>query len=151
MRVNNNYRNPKKAYRGFSNNLFGTLQSLSPKRSRENRNLSWRISTRSYIRKFGLKFREANRISYFIYMVNGEEDRTFLNAMETWVREVALATGTAREVIDAISILSVCRIDPEKIRTCRTVRREIVRYVRSKFMERSCSVGKTTMKEVPVL
>ncbi len=149
--MNNNYRKAKQPYRGFRNNLFETLLSRLPKISRENRNLSWRISTRSYIQKFGLKFREANRISYFIYMVNGEEDRTFLNAMETWVREVALVTGTAREVIDAISILSVCRIDMEKIRTCRTVRREVTRYVRSKFMGRSCSIGKTAMKEVPAL
>ncbi|MFQ5544314.1 MAG: hypothetical protein ACE5FY_08200 [Nitrospiria bacterium] len=148
MRVKNHHQTKRQSDRPFRNRTFERLDSLTPKRSRRDRYLTWRISARSYVLRFGLKFREADRISYFIYLVNGEEDRSFLRMMETWVREVALPNGTAREVIDAIDILTVCRIDHEKIRTCRTVRREIMRYVRSRYQNTEASrlIEKTSAK-----
>ncbi len=133
MRVINHRQKKQQSDRPFRNSAFEIVHAPAPKRSRGDRYLAWRISAKSYVKRFGLKFREADRISYFIYLVNGEEDRTFLRMMEAWVQEVALPNGTAREAIDAIAILSVCRIDQEKIRTCRTVRREIIRYVRTKY------------------
>ena len=149
MRVKNHRQNKQQPDRPIRNKAFEILASLAPKKSRGNRFLTWRISAKSYVKRFGLKFSEANRISCFIYLVNGEEDRSFLRVMETWVQEVALPNGTAREVIDAIDILTVCRIDCEKIRTCRTLRREIIRYVRARYKdsEASCLIEKTSAKE----
>lgn len=149
MRVKNHHQNKRQSDRPFGNRTFECLDAFTPLRSRRDRYLTWRISAKSYVKRFGLKFREADRISYFIYLVNGEEDRRFLSMMETWVQEVALPNGTAREVIDAIAILAVCRIDYEKIRTCRTVRREIMRYVRSRYQhtEASCLIEKTRVEE----
>jgi len=149
MRVKNHRQNKQQPDRPIRNKAFEALDSLAPKKSRGSRYLTWRISAKSYVKRFGLKFREADRISYFIYLVNGEEDRSFLRMMETWIQEVALPNGTAREVIDAINILSVCRIDYEKIRTCRTVRREIIRYVQSRYKDPEVSrfIERTKMKE----
>jgi len=152
MRVKNHRQNKQQPDRPIRNKAFEIPDPLAPKRSRGNRYLTWRISARSFVKKFGLKFSEADRISYFIYLVNGEEDRSFLRVMETWVQEVALPNGTAREVIDAIAILTVCRIDHEKIRTCRTVRREIIRYVESRYKNTEASrfIERTKMKEYAV-
>lgn len=118
------------------NHDFATLQELAGttyKKSRSGRYLAWRMSAGSYVKRFGLRYREADRISSFIYEVNGEEDPAFLRSMETWVREVALAKGSIGEILDAITILRVCRIDPEKVSSCRRVRAEIDRYVRSRY------------------
>lgn len=123
---------------------FAVLENLvkrQPGKSRSGRYLAWRISAGYYIKHFGLKYREADRISSFIYRVNGEEDRTFLWAMETWVREVALLKGGIGEILDAISILSVCRIDPGNIRTCLRVRREVIRYVRSRYVQQGTVIS----------
>jgi len=86
-----------------------------------------------FVRKYGLRYPEAHRISYFIYLVNGETNQAFLEAMETWVREVALSTGCTQEVLDAIVILAVCRIDFDRAETCASVRREVIRYVQRRF------------------
>lgn len=102
-------------------------------RSRYLRYLSWRMSAKHYVQSFGLKFREADRISSFIYQVLGEEDVRFLSAMETWAREVALSKGSVAEILDAILVLRVCRIDPRNVRSCRSVRSEVVRYVKSRY------------------
>lgn len=113
---------------------FAALQELvgSPKKSRSGRYLAWRMSAGYYIKHFGLRYKEANRISSFIYEVNGEEDRTFLSAMETWVREIALAKGSIGEILDAILIFRVCRIDDKRVeQSCRRIRREVVRYVKT--------------------
>lgn len=117
---------------------FAVLENLiarKPRRSRSGRYLAWRMSAGYYIKHFGLKYREADRISSFIYEVNGEEDRTFLWAMESWVREVALTKGSISEILDAIVILRVCRIDPSNVRTCPRVRKEIIRHVRSRYAQ----------------
>jgi len=152
MRVKNHRQNKQQPDRPIRNKAFEVLDSLAPKRTRGSRYLTWRISAKSYVKRFGLKFREADRISYFIYLVNGEDDRGFLRMMETWVQEVALPNGTAQEVIEAINILTVCRIDYEKIRTCRTVRREIMRYVESRYKNTKAShfIERTKMKEYAV-
>ncbi len=152
MRVKTHHQNKHQAKHPLRNKAFEILGSLVPKNSRGNHFLNWRISAKSYVKRFGLKFREADRISYFIYLVNGEEDRSFLRMMETWVQEVALPNGTAREVIDAIAILTVCRIDHEKIRTCRTVRREIIRYVRDRYKDSEAArlIEKTSVTELAV-
>lgn len=115
---------------------FAALQELvgrTYEKSRSGRYLAWRMSAGSYVKRFGIRYREADRISTFIYQVNGEEDRSFLQAMETWVREVALAKGSIGEILDAILILRVCRIDPERIGSCRRARAEVDRYVRSRY------------------
>ncbi|TAK08036.1 MAG: hypothetical protein EPO39_05265 [Candidatus Manganitrophaceae bacterium] len=102
-------------------------------KSRSERYLAWRMSAGSYMKRFGLRYREADRISTFIYQVNGEEDTSFLRAMESWVREVALTKGSIGEILDAITILRVCLIDPERIGSCRRARAEVDRYVRSRY------------------
>ncbi|TAK08382.1 MAG: hypothetical protein EPO39_04570 [Candidatus Manganitrophaceae bacterium] len=115
---------------------FATLQELfdtTYKKSRSGRYLAWRMSAGSYMKRFGLSYRDSNRISSFIYEVNGEEDPAFLRSTETWVREVALAKGSIGEILDAILILRVCQIDPERVSSCRSVRAEIDRYVRSHY------------------
>ena len=115
---------------------FGVLQELVEKTNQKNRSgryLVWRMSAGSYVKRFGLRYREADRISTFIYEVNGEEDRSFLQSMENWVREVALTKGAIAEILDAIVILKVCRIDPNKVSSCGRVRAEIVRYVKSRY------------------
>ncbi|MFY9269482.1 MAG: hypothetical protein WAO55_07010 [Candidatus Manganitrophaceae bacterium] len=118
------------------NSGFAALQELvgtAYKKSRSGRYLAWRMSAGSYMKRFGLSYRDANRISSFIYEVNGEEDLAFLQSIETWVREVALAKGSIGEILDAILILRVCRIDPERVSSCRRVRAEVDRYVRSRY------------------
>ncbi len=104
-------------------------------RSRYSRYLSWRMSARHYAQSFGLKFKAADRISLFIYQVIGEEDLRFLSAMETWVREVALVKGSIDEILEAILVLKVCRIDPGSVRSCRSVRGEVIRYVKSRYTD----------------
>lgn len=123
---------------------FAVLENLvkrQPRKSRSCKYLAWRMSAGYYTKHFGLKYREADRISFFIYRVNGEEDRTFLWAMETWVREVALLKGGIGEILDAITILSVCRIDSGNIRTCLRVRREVIRYVRSRYVQQGAVIS----------
>jgi hypothetical protein len=118
------------------NHGFAALEQLvgtTYKKSRSGRYLAWRMSAGSYVKRFGIRYREADRISSFIYEVNGEEDPAFLRSMETWVREVALAKGSIGEILDAITIFRVCRIDPDRISSCRSVRAEIDRYVRSRY------------------
>jgi len=100
---------------------------------RYRRYLSWRISAKHYAQSFGLKPKEAHQISLFIYQVLGEEDGRFLSAMEIWAREVALAKGSVAEILDAILILKVCRIDPNRVQSCRSVRAEVVRYVKTRY------------------
>lgn len=119
-----------------SNSGFAALQELvgtTYKKSRSGKYLAWRMSAGSYMKRFGLSYRDSNRISSFIYEVNGEEDPAFLRSTETWVREVALAKGSIGEILDAILILRVCQIDPERVSSCRSVRAEIDRYVRSHY------------------
>lgn len=118
------------------NPCFAALKGLvgNPfQKSRSERYLAWRMSAGSYMKRFGLRYREADRISTFIYQVNGEEDTSFLRAMESWVREVALTKGSIGEILDAITILRVCLIDPERIGSCRRARAEVDRYVRSRY------------------
>ncbi len=86
-----------------------------------------------FVRKYGLRYPEAHRISYFIYLVNGETNQAFLEAMETWVREIALLRGSIQEILDAIVILVVTRIDFDRADTCASVRREVIRYVQYRF------------------
>jgi hypothetical protein len=115
---------------------FAALQELvgtTYKKNRSGRYLAWRMSAGFYVKRFGIRYREADRISSFIYQVNGEEDPSFLRSREMWVREVALAKGSIGEILDAITILRVCRIDPERISSCRSVRAEFDRYVRSRY------------------
>lgn len=116
-------------------NGFEALQVLAPKRTeRGSRQLCWRMSTGYYIRKFGLKFKEADILSSFLYLVLGEEDRRFLGSMETWVREIALAHGSIQSILENLVILKVCRIDSRRAEySCRRVRREIIRYVELKY------------------
>ncbi len=52
-----------------------------------------------FVRKYGLRYPEAHRISYFIYLVNGETNQAFLEAMETWVRELALSKGSVEAIL----------------------------------------------------
>jgi|SRR5579863_3551715 len=116
--------------------VVGILEGLAPAKNpkrRFARYLAWRISAGYYSKQFGLKFREADRISWFIYRVNGEEDWIFLSAIERWVGEVALAHGRVDDILDAMLILAVCRIVPERVESCNRVRREVVRYIECRF------------------
>lgn len=115
-------------------NGFQALAPLAPNQNRTQENISPRMSVGYYIGRFGLKFKEADRLTHFLYLFMAEEDRFFLSRMERWVREIALAKGSIRSVLDDLMILAVCRIDPNRPeRCCRRVRSEIIRYVDRRF------------------
>ncbi|NKE73646.1 hypothetical protein [Candidatus Manganitrophus noduliformans] len=115
-------------------NGFQALAPLAPNQNRTQENISPRMSVGYYIGRFGLKFKEADRLTHFLYLFMAEEDRYFLSRVERWVREIALTKGSIRSVLDDLMILAVCRIDPNRPeRCCRRVRSEIIRYVDRRF------------------
>jgi len=103
------------------------------KKKRYGSYLAWRISPGYLMKHFDLKYRESDPISHFIYQVNGEADREFLSAMETWVRETLLLQGSVQLVLDSLTLLSVCRIDPNQMSSVKMVRWEVIRYVRDRW------------------
>lgn len=109
-------------------NPFATVSALLAA-CRKPRN----CSAGHFIRRYGLKKPEALRISWFIYLVNGETNEAFVDAMNTWVRETALVTGSVHNIPDAIDMLSVTQIDFDNINSCAAVRREVIRYVQQRF------------------
>lgn len=125
-------------------NGFEALQVLASRRTDwRSDNLCRRMSAGYYIRKFGLKFKEADSLSSFLYLVIAEEDRRFLLAMECWVREISLTKGSIQAILENLVILKVCRIDSRRAEySCRRVRREIIRYVELKYRRGSEKIRK---------
>lgn len=115
-------------------NGFQALALLTPKKDKTQDEISRRMSVGYYMGRFGLKFKEADRLTHFLYLFVAEEDRFFLSRIERWVREIALAKGSIQSILDNLTILAVCRIDPNRPeRCCRRVRSEVIRYVDRTF------------------
>lgn len=90
-------------------------------------------STGHFVRRYGLKPIDAHRISWFVYLVKGETNQAFIEAMNAWVREHALSKGSVQDILDAILILSVTQIDFDEVHTCEGVRREVIRSVQRRY------------------
>lgn len=106
-----------------------TLSVTSMFRSKKNLDLTRRSSANYLAKTYGLALRDAHRISWFIYLVNGEVNSAFVDLMEHWVREVFLLTGSVDSILDAVLVLAVTQINFEDVETCASVRREVIRYV----------------------
>jgi len=102
-------------------------------RSKKDLILTRRSSSNYLAKTYRLALRDAHRISWFIYLLNGEVNTAFVDMMEHWVREAFLLTGSLDSVLDAISVLSVTRIDFNDVESCASVRREVIGYVQSSY------------------
>lgn len=57
-----------------------------------------------------------------------------MRAIEVWIREISLLSGGILDLLDAFTILRVCRIDPDRSKNCDEVRKEVIRYIADKFI-----------------